>query len=154
MTVDCSGATHAIEPARPSLDEAFEDPALRERAPLPRIGGVCRVSRPAGCQGREPIARVIRDWCRGAGWTGAVWTDLLPNYAEVTGEAFTLARGADWLRRLKPESLDEAVRCIGNAPAATDTPLHRLLAAETWWRAQAARAAMAPARAETAGDIG
>ena len=142
VCLDPAGApcsTHAVASTRASLGEAVLDLARRERAPEHRIGGVCLAS--GAAQGREAIAAAVRDWCRKAGWTGAVWTDLLPNYAELAGEAFTIERGIGYLRTLSGESLDEAVRYIENAPSATDTPLRRRLAADPWWRAQAARLA-------------
>ena len=135
--------THAIASTRPGLDAAIADLARRERAPRHRIGGVCTAS--GASQGREPIAAVVREWCLAAGWTGAVWTDLLPNYAEMLGEAFTVERGAAYLRTLAGDSLDEAVCYVENAPATTDTPLRRRLSGDPWWRAQAARRAAASA---------
>ena len=135
--------THAIASTRIRLDDAVADLARRERAPAHRIGGVCLAT--GASQGREAIAAVVRDWCLVAGWTGAVWTDLLPNYAEMLGEAFSIERGAAYLRTLAGDSLDEAVRYIENAPAATDTPLRRRLRADPWWRAQTARLARAGA---------
>lgn len=131
--------THAAASTRTSLRDVVADLARRERAPKRRIGGVCLAT--GAAQGREAIAMVLRDWCRAAGWTGAVWTDLLPNYAELLGEAFTIERGMAYLRTLSGESLDEAVRYIENAPATTDTPLRRRLSSDPWWRAQAARLA-------------
>ena len=141
--------THAIASARGALAQAIADLALRERAPELRIGGVCLAS--GAAQGREGIVGIVRDWCRQTGWTGAVWTDLLPNYAETAGEAFSPERGMAYLRTLAGDCLDEAVRYIENAPATTDTPLRRRLATDPWWRAQAARIesmAMAPIEAE------
>lgn len=141
--------THAIGSIRGTLAGAITDLALRERAPELRIGGVCLAS--GAAQGREGIVEIVRSWCRQAGWRGAVWTDLLPNYAETAGEAFSLDRGMAYLRTLAGDCLDEAVRYIENAPATTDTPLRRRLAADPWWRAQAARvdgSAMAPIEAE------
>ncbi len=142
VCLDPGGApcpTHAVASTRGILGDAVDDLARRERAPRHRIGGVCLAS--GAAQGREEIAAVVRDWCREAGWTGAVWTDLLPNYAELRGEAFTIDRGIAYLRTLAGESLDEAVRYIENAPLATDTALRRRLAADPWWRAQAIRLA-------------
>lgn len=136
----CEGVpcpTHAVESVRASLVDAIADLAEREHAPHAAVGGVCLVTGVA--QGRAPIARTVRDWCRKTGWMGAVWTDLLPNFLETAGTAFTLADGIAWLRALAPESLDEAVRYIENAPVTTDTPLRKMLAADPWWRAQAAR---------------
>jgi hypothetical protein len=143
VCLDPSGVpcpTHVIASTRDNLAEAVGDLAHRERAPRHRIGGVCLATGDA--QGREAIAGVVHDWCGAAGWTGAVWTDLLPNYAELLGEAFTIERGIAYLRTLAGESLDEAVRYIENAPAATDTALRQRLAADPWWRTQAARLAL------------
>lgn len=141
--------THAIESVRETLDAAIGDLALRERAPRLRIGGVCLAT--GAAHGRGPIAAVVHDWCRAAGWTGAVWTDLLPNYAETRGEAFSIDCGVAYLRTLAGDSLDEAVRYIENAPSATDTPLRRRLSGDGWWSAQAARVDLAPAPAGEAG---
>ena len=123
--------THAVASTRGRLDRAIaESRAPRagagtpDRRRLPRHGGAC--------QGRKAIVVTVRDWCRGAGWTGAVWTDLLPNYAEMLGEAFSIERGHAYLQTLAGESLDEAVRYIENAPAATDTPLRRRLNTDPW----------------------
>ena len=132
-------ATHAIRSARGVVAEARADLAARERAPVERIGAVCLVTGLA--EGRGEITAVVQDWCQGAGWDGAVWTDLLPNYAETRGEAFSIARAMAYLRGLEGESLDEAVRYIENAPGWTDTPLRRALAGLDWWRAEAARVA-------------
>ena len=129
--------THAVASTRGRLDQAIADLARRERAPEHRIGGVCLTT--GASQGREAIAATVREWCRGAGWAGAVWTDLLPNYAEMLGEDFSVERGAAYLHTLAGESLDEAVRYIENAPATTDTPLRRRLSTDPWWRAQAMR---------------
>lgn len=142
VCLDPAGApcpTHVIASMRDNLAEAVDDLARRERAPRHRIGGLCLVT--GVTHGREAIAAVVRGWCREAGWTGAVWTDLLPNYADLLGEPFTIERGIAYLRTLAGENLDEAVRYIENAPSTTDTALRRRLAADPWWRAQAARLA-------------
>ncbi len=145
-------ATHAIPSVRGRLAEAITDLAMRERAPETRIGGVCLGT--GARQGREGIAAIVRDWCREAGWTGAVWTDLLPNYAETAGEGFSIDRGLAYLRTLSGGCLDEAVRYIENAPETTDTPFRRRLAADPWWRAQAARVERAAVAQEGAGSNG
>jgi hypothetical protein len=135
--------THAVASTRDRLAQAIADLAHRERAPEHRIGGVCLAS--GDSQGREAIVAVVRRWCLDTGWTGAVWTDLLPNYAEMLGEAFSIERAAAYLRTLAGESLDEAIRYIENAPASTDTPLRRRLSGDPWWRAQALRLSAASA---------
>ena len=47
--------------------------------------------------------------------------------------------GADYLKRLRGESLDEAVRYISHAPETTDTPLRRALDRDPWWQAEKRR---------------
>ena len=136
--------THAIRSTRANLADARADLAARERAPVDGVGAVCQVSQVV--HGRTEISEVVLEWCVRTGRTGAVWTDLTPNYAERRGEAFTVSRAMAYLRSLSGESLDEAVRYIENAPAATDTPLRRALAREAWWRVEAARVASQDAR--------
>ena len=130
-------ATHAIASRRSSLEQAITDLAARERAPRDMIGGLCLAS--GAVQGQATIADVVRDWCTRAGWQGAVWTDLRPNFAEHTGAGFALTEARAYLRTLSGENLAEAVRYIQNAPAATDTPLRRALSDDPWWRKQAER---------------
>lgn len=132
-------ATSAVLSVRTDLGAVIADLAARERASTGRIGGVCLET--GAVHGRAPVTDIVRDWCREAGWTGAVWTDLPANFAEKTGTAFTLARAVAYLKTRTGENLDEAVRYIEEAPCETDTPLRRLLAVEPWWQAQAARMA-------------
>lgn len=134
--VECP--THAILSVRDSIHGAIDDLARRERAPVARIGAVCLASGHRNGSSPEVVA-LVANWCAGTGRQGAVWTDLEPNFAAHRGEDFTIPRALAYLRTLTGESLDEAVRYIENAPAATDTPLRRALAAEDWWRAEATR---------------
>ena len=139
--------THAIASRRPRIAAAVADLAARERCAPARIGAVCLES--GWSRARAPeIAAAVARWCRGAGWRGAVWTDLLPNFAETTGTPFSVERGVRYLAGLTGGSRAEALRYIASAPTETDTPLRRRLAAEPWWRAalaaQEARAALIP----------
>ncbi len=131
-------ATNAIASARDRIDAAIADLARRERAPRAHIGALCLAS--GHVQGSKPaIAEAVRLWCEAGGWAGAVWTDLPSNFAEELGESFSIPRALAYLKTLTGESLDEAVRYIEQAPAATDTPLRRALAADRWWRGEARR---------------
>ena len=130
-------STHVIRSVRSDLTRAVEDLAARERTPVDGIGGVCLAS--GAAQGRADVAETVGTWCRDAGWQGAVWTDILPNFAEARGEAFTISRAMAYLSGLQGESRDEAVRYIDNAPKATDTPLRQALEVERWWQIEAAR---------------
>jgi len=130
--------TNAIASVRGDIHGAVDDLARRERAPVERIGAVCRAT---GYRhgATEVVIELVAAWCDAQGLAGAVWTDLPSNFAEHLGEPFSIPRALSYLRGLAGDSLDEAVRYIENAPAATDTPLRRALAAEDWWQAEAAR---------------
>jgi len=134
--VECP--THAISSVRDSIAGAIDDLARRERAPLERIGAVCLATGHRNGSSAQVIG-LVAEWCARTGRQGAVWTDLEPNFAVHRGEGFTIARALAYLRTLTGESLDEAVRYIENAPAATDTPLRRALTGEDWWQAEARR---------------
>ncbi len=127
--------SHVIASRRGGVGEAVADLAARERAPVERIGAVCRVS--GAMQASTPrVAERVADWCAAAGWAGAVWTDLPGNFAEITGRTFAIETAIAYLRTLPESGLAEAVRYIESAPVATDTPLRRALAADPWWRAE------------------
>jgi len=131
-------ATSAIESVQDGIGEAVADLARRERAPEGRIGAVCLAT--GHIQGSSAgVAAIVALWCRETGRAGAVWTDLPANFAEHRGTPFSIGRGLAYLRTLAGESLDEAVRYIENAPATTDTPLRRALAAEDWWQTEVRR---------------
>jgi hypothetical protein len=131
-------ATNAIASAKDGIGAVVSDLARRERAPEERIGAVCLASGQASGTSPEVVAGVRR-WCLAEGWAGAVWTDLPSNFEDHLGEVFSVPRAVSYLRCLTGDSLDEAVRYIENAPAATDTPLRRALSADDWWRAEARR---------------
>ena len=124
--------THVIRSTRTDLRETIDDLAARERAPLHRIGAVDTAGQR---HGRMPgVIDTIGEWCAAQGYDGAVWTDLEPNFAEHTGETFSIQRGHSYLQTLTGESLAEAHRYITNAPQQTSTPMRRFLEADDWWR--------------------
>jgi hypothetical protein len=130
--------TNAIASVRDDIGSVASDLARRERAPEQHIGAVCLASDHKNGTSPEIIA-AVQKWCLAEGWAGAVWTDLPSNFNEHLGDAFTVSRAIAYLRGLTGDSLDEAVRYIENAPAATDTPLRRALVSQQWWRAEARR---------------
>ena len=131
-------ATSAIASVRDGIGAAVTDLARRERAPVQRIGAVCLASGHASGTSPE-IVEGVRLWCAAEGWAGAVWTGLASNFEDHLGEVFSVPRAITYLRTLTGDSLDEAVRYIEQAPAATDTPLRRALGADAWWRGEARR---------------
>lgn len=124
-------ATSVIESAADSLDAAVDDLAARERADRGFIGAVLADGR--GHDG--PIADRIAAWCAEAGWRGAVWTALKPNFEDRAGAGFSVDAAAAYLFTLEGASFGEAVRYISRAPHETDTPLRRALDGLDWWRA-------------------
>ncbi len=136
--------TNVVVSLRREIHRAAEDLRQRERAPaIDRIGAYCAWT--GFLRARlDPVGEAVRAWVEASGAAGAVWTDLEPNFAQVRGAPFSVPSAAAYLRGLTGESREEAVRYIEYAPAATDTPLRRALAAEDWWREAAAR--HAPAR--------
>lgn len=124
--------THVIASRRETLDETVQDLAERERAPIERIGGVCL--RSGARQGRVHFSTMIELWCREHNWQGAVWTDLDSNFQVMRNTPFSVQTGVEYLKTLKGERLEEAVRYIMNAPKPTNTRLRRALMADTWWR--------------------
>ncbi|MEM9096942.1 MAG: hypothetical protein AAGC79_00340 [Pseudomonadota bacterium] len=130
--------TNVIMSARSDIEAAIADLAARERAPMEKIGAFCRTSRI--CRGSDlRVVRQIETWCVTAGWKGAVWTDLEPNFQARLGEPFSVARALTYLRSLSGASLDEAVRYIELAPATTNTALRQVLSHEPWWQVEARR---------------
>jgi hypothetical protein len=124
--------THAIRSRRTSLADAIADLAARERAPEHRIGWAEATGR--GASRLPDVARLVADWCAGACWDAAVWTDLEPNFHAMAGKPFSIPAGIAHLRELAPPNLAEARRYIRSAPLGTRTPLRRALARDDWWR--------------------
>ncbi len=124
--------THVIQSVRQTLPEAVADLAARERAPLHRIGWADRNG--DGHSRMPEIVVAVAAWCRDTGRSGAVWTDLEPNFRDHTGLDFSVDQGIAYLQTLRGDSLDEAHRYIRNAPFTTRTPLRRKLSRTAWWR--------------------
>ena len=129
--------TCVIASRRSSVVEARRDLARRERAPDGFIGGFCVET--GHTFGRPQVVHKVAQWCRNAGWSGAVWTDLHPTFAAETGLNFSMETAIDYLRTLQDEALDEAVRYIEHAPQTTSTRLRRHLRDDPWWQEQATR---------------
>ena len=128
---DCP--THAIASIKTDIHAVAEDLRDRERMKdIDKIGAVCLQT---GFEraGHPYLADRVRLWCQGHGVLGAVWTDLGPNFEDSSGTAFSIGAAMAYLRKLTGDNLAEAVRYIDHAPAQTDTPLRRALAADHWW---------------------
>lgn len=123
--------THVMRSSKHDITETIQDLAARERADTGLIGAVHGTHQ----KGRVPeICEAVADWCNANGWDGAVWTDLEPNFADHTGQAFTLQAGLTYLKTLPPENLAEAYRYIQSAPTQTRTPMRSALEADPWWQ--------------------
>ncbi|WP_316015844.1 hypothetical protein [Roseobacter sp. HKCCA0434] len=124
--------THAIASIRDVLEEAVEDLAARERAPVSRIGWATAQE----SFGRlAPVNDLAMAWCAASDeFDACLWTDLEPNFEEREGIPFTVPDAIAYLRTLDAEQIEEAHLYIEEAPPATDTPLRRALDEDAWWR--------------------
>ncbi|MEO1472162.1 MAG: hypothetical protein AAFV86_24280, partial [Pseudomonadota bacterium] len=142
--------THVIRSRREGVLRAVVDLALRERTAPTRIGFVAPAGLGAGglgtgglrqgggaaAQAASPeVAARVADWCLATGFEAAVWTDLPSNFEAATGAPFAIETAERYLAALEGAPAREAVRYLSEAPAATDTPLRRHLAAQSWWQA-------------------
>lgn len=125
--------THAIASIRDDIHAASADLQARERARRPdQIGAVCL--RTGLTRASDPrTGALVTEWCAAIGATGAVWTDLPRNFAEVTGQPFDVTSGIAYLRGLPEAQLAAAVEYITLAPTGTATPLRGALEGEDWW---------------------
>ena len=121
--------TCVIASNRNNLDEAVADLARRERCPHDAVGVVTERST-ASCG----VPAAVHNWLGASAFDAAIWTSLPANFHSETGEQFTHARGVDYLKTLKGESLGEAWRYIEYAPAVTSTPFRRHLAQDSFWQ--------------------
>ncbi len=126
-------ATGLVVSKRKTLDDAIQDLAARERAPLDRIGHASLAGRwQSTVSGLETHLEV---WLRTSGFAAAVWTDLPGNFQAETGTPFTIRTAIEYLRTLEGASLLEAKRYIELAPEETMTALRKALHREDWWAA-------------------
>lgn len=123
--------TSLVVSKRRSLEDAVNDLAARERAPLDRIGYASQTgswrSAVDGLQAR------FESWLAQTGFAGAVWTDLPGNFHDETGTPFSVSAAITYLRTLQGTSLLEAKRYIELAPEETMTALRQALSVEDWW---------------------
>lgn len=129
--------TSVIHSTRGDVQQARRDLAVRERAPVGFIGGVCLDTRQS--HGRGQSAWMVWQWCERAGYSGAVWMDIWANFTAQRGIGFSVRDGIDYLRTLDEDGLAEAVQYIERAPASVRTHLRRGLADDPWWQEQKAR---------------
>ncbi len=123
--------THVVVHRGGDVLAARADLAARERAAERHIGWAD--ARGGIWSEADPAAALVRDWLRGSGFGGAVWTALPGNFAEEAGQAFSLEAAEAHLQTLTGEDQAEAVRYIHFAPEETDTRLRRHLAGRDWW---------------------
>ncbi len=126
-------ATSLVVSRRRSLEDAVEDLAARERAPLERIGYASR-SGSWSCN-VDGLEQRFEAWFDAHGFAGAVWTDLPANFQAETGTPFSVSAAVEYLRGLEGRSLLEAKRYIELAPEETMTALRKRLHSEDWWAA-------------------
>jgi len=126
-------ATSVTTSRRAHMEQAAQDLARRERAPLEAIGMARKGGQTYNCP--AAVGKAVLDWLDGQEqFEAAIWTNLPRNFRAETGRAFSHEAGLDWLKSLPPESLKEAWRYITYAPEETATPFRRFLQGDNWWR--------------------
>jgi hypothetical protein len=129
--------TYAATSACNNLDEAIENLRLREQMPSAADVGFVEIATDA----RSPIAterhphaiETIADWALNAGHDAVIWTALDSNFADRTGEPFSVNAAMRFLENLEqhdPEAFARALEYIRLAPAATQTPVRDAVAAQ------------------------
>ncbi len=125
--------TSFIESTRSDLDEAINDLAARERAPLERIGHA-HIETDRLNSSNPPLDNILLNWLHESHFDACVWTDLPANFHLETGDEFSISAGLEYLKTLQGESLKEAKLYIDSAPKETVTPLRTALDSDAWWQ--------------------
>ena len=105
---------------RRRIDQAIEDVRKRECTSERNIGWL------SGNEARSCDAAAlaaIRAWAEERDVQGVVWTDLRGNFAEKTGERFSVESAIRYLMSLKGEARAKAFQYIRCAPPFVRTPL-------------------------------
>lgn len=118
---------------RKDPDDAIDDLRCREGTAVKSIGywfadGSRYQSRDGG------TLEVIRTWGGTKGIDVVVWTDLMSNFAQKIGKAFTIEAAVAYLGSLDPEARAGATEYVLRAPAFVDTPLRTALQATRWFK--------------------
>ncbi len=124
--------TNVIESRKDRVELAAEDLAVRERAPVERIGIATRDGQKSSRSDKH--ADFIISWLQRVDYDAAVWTDLQGNFQEHTGMQFSHNAGLKYLKSLNEASLFEAWRYITHAPDHTWTPFRQHLSDDPWWQ--------------------
>ena len=123
--------TSLVTSRKHSLDDAVNDLAERERAPLERIGFA---SKSGAWKSTIPDIEVnLSDWLDSNHYDAAVWTDLPANFEAETGRVFSIEYAVGYLKTLSGNALLEAKRYIELAPEETMTALRLALHEDDWW---------------------
>ena len=121
--------TRFVMSPRADLDDAIRDLATREGTNTNRIGFVDLGRGESRCAAGGTIAEAIRKWAREKAFDAVVWTDLPSNFAEETGQPFSVENAQRYLEGLPSTAKTNALKYISNALPAVSTPLRRRLSA-------------------------
>ncbi len=108
-----------------SLDEAAEDLAARVGTSADNIGYVSFFSSVFRCNTVLEALGPIHNWGNSRNLDAVIWTDLPPNFEDLTRMLFTPDNVITYLRALKDDSFDKAKDYILNAPEQVSTPVRR-----------------------------
>ncbi len=118
---------------RTRVEDAVCDLRCREGTTVKSIGRLDIVS-PGNRSNSDAAENCILQWAQQKGLNAVVWTALKSNFAERTGQPFSVAAAVSYLKNLPPEGKSKAAEYVWRAPACVKTPLRLALQKEPWFQ--------------------
>ena len=110
---------------RSTISAVAEDLRIREKTSARYIRWLSFEDETNGIN--EQYLVTIRDWVTAQDLDGVVWTDLPSNFAQKTGEPFSVDAALRYLATLQADAHRQAFEYIQNAPPFIQTPLRTAL---------------------------
>ena len=114
-------------------DDAIRDLRCREGTTLKNIGYWFADGSKSQFRNKETL-EAIRSWGGTKAVDVVVWTDLLSNFRQKTGQAFTIEAAVAHLSSLPAEAKAGAAEYVWRAPSFVNTPLRTTLQAISWFK--------------------
>jgi len=120
--------TRYVLSPRVDINDAISDLALREGTDKDNIGYVDLFNNPKYKKDNsEKTCNIVREWCKGKEFDGAVWTALPSNFEEETKKKFNLNVAINYLNGLPETARKNALKYIRNTPEEVATFLREKL---------------------------
>jgi hypothetical protein len=114
--------TRYVLSSRTNMNETVEDLRFREETVTARIGYTVSSEKKTR---DESVTGRIATWSAKVGIDAVVWTALPSNFAESTGNSFSVDHAMAYLKTLPEETRGRALDYIRKAPEEVNTPLRR-----------------------------